>query len=142
MDSDQALLDAHDAYENDREAAEKKLRETALLRLENAAKQAHLYRMTLRLVSSHPVNPDWENLSGISHSHLIADAKHVDENPSITADELNQLYKERLIAWGDTDSPDLGIGDESTPTCQDIEGGVLEQLKKYLDDSKPRLTPF
>lgn len=140
MDSDQDLLDEHNAREDAFQAAEWKLKKASQQRYEDAAKKAHAYRNTARLVGGGNLQLlQWEGMALSSQMHLIADAKNVAENPTITAIELNRLYKERLIARGDTDSSDLGDGDESTPVLQAIEEQVLECLKKCL--ATPSITP-
>lgn len=129
MDSDQRLIDAYHAREEALAAAEWKRKKANLQRYENAAKEAHKVRMTARLMHSRPV-PPWDELHIGSQRHLIADAECVAMNPSITEPELRKVYQERLVAWGDTDSPDLGVGDEIS---ESIEGMVLEHLKATLN---------
>lgn len=130
MDLDQNFLDSHNA----READEWKRKKANHQWLENAAKEAHKVRNILRLINNDIVI-DWENLHLGSQKHLIADANNVVENPSITATELGRLYTERLIAWGDTDNPDLDVSDENISTYQVIEESVLKRLKECLVDS-------
>lgn len=127
MDSYQNLLDAHDA----REAADLKLKKAAQQRYENAAKKGHAFMCISNLVKSVTLLT-WDEMRPVSQRHLIADAENVAANPTITATELNRLYKERLISSGDTDSLDLG---EWAPDDLVTEEQVLEQLKKYLADS-------
>ena len=127
MDSYQNLLDAHDA----RKAADLKLKKAAQQRYENAAKKAHAFRCNSNLLKSVAVLK-WDEMAPVSQRHLIADAENVAANPTITANELNRLYKERLTASGDTDSLDLG---EWAPDDLSTEEQVLEELKKYLADS-------
>ena len=134
MDSDQDLLDAHNAREDARKADEWKRKKADHQRHENAAREAHKVRNFARLLVVNADVRDWEELPLGSQKHLTTDAENVAANPSITAAELSRLYNERLIAWGDIDSPDLGVGDENTPSYQVIEEMVLKCLKEYLAD--------
>ena len=129
MDSDQELLDAYAA----REVADWHRNKALQLRYENAAEQAHKIRNASRLLHGLQVLA-WDKMQLNCQRHLIADAKNVAENPSISATELHQMFKERLIAGGDTDNPELGMGDENTPYYLGIEEAVLEHLKKWLTD--------
>lgn len=129
MDSDRHLIETYNAREDAHEVAEWKRKNTNLQRYENAAKEAHKVRIMARLVHSRPV-PSWEELDLASHRHLIADAESVARNPSITALELRKIYQERLVAWGDTDNPDLGVDDEISETIEQL---VLEKLKATLN---------
>lgn len=124
MDADQELLDAYDAREIDEWHKNKALQH----RYESVAKQAHAYRNTVRMLHSIEVLA-WEEMQFNSQRHLIADVKNVAENPTISAAELHQMFKERLIAGGDTDSLELGVGD---PRYLSVEEAVLKQLKEYL----------
>ena len=133
MDSDQDRLDASNAREVLREADEWRRKREARQRHENAAREAHKVRCTWRLISLNNADVrDWEDIGLVSQDHLIADAENVAANPSITAAGLNRLYKARLIAWGDIDSQDLG--DDITPSYQEIEEMVLKRLKECLVD--------
>lgn len=114
------------AYEAREEAALQRKR-ARQQRYEDAAREAHKTRNMGRLLQTVPPI-DWEDLSISSQRHLIADAEIVALNPSITAIELARLYRERLIAVGDTDSPDLDGEDEI------VEAMVLDQLKRSLAD--------
>jgi hypothetical protein len=135
MDSDQDLLDAHDAREAVRAADEWKRKRANHQRHENAAREAHKVRNRGRLICFDNADVrDWENIPVVSQNHLIADAENVAANPSITVAELSRLHNERLIAWGDIDSPDLGVGDENAPSYQEIEEMVLKRLKECLVD--------
>jgi hypothetical protein len=60
---------------------------------------------------------------------LIADAENVANNPSITSAELTAMDQDRLVAWGDTDNPDLG---PLSDTTRHIEEMVLKRLKETL----------
>jgi hypothetical protein len=133
MDSDQDLLDAYDAREDARKAAEWEQKREAQEWCENAAKQAHKHRNVWRLINNLQVL-NWEEMCATSQSDLISDVRNVAEHPSITAAELLQMYKERLIARGDTDNPDLRVGSEDTPLYMDIEDAVLKHLKECLAD--------
>jgi len=134
MDSDQDLLDAHNAREDVREADEWKRKSADHQRYENAAREAHKLRNTARLLLANADVRDWEELALVSQKHLTVDAEDVAKNPSITAAELSRLYFERLVAWGDADSPDLGEGDEDAQSYQVIEEMVLKRLKECLVD--------
>lgn len=135
MDSDQDLLDARDAHEAVREADEWKRKRANHQRHENAAREAHKVRNSSRLIGFNKADVrGWEDLPLVSQNHLIADAENVAANPSITAAELSRLYNERLIDWGDIDSPDLGLGDDNTPSYHEIEEMVLKRLKECLVD--------
>lgn len=129
MDSAQELLDAYDA----REVGEWHRNKALQLRYKSAAEQAHKIRNVTRLVHGLQVLA-WDDMQLNCQRHLIADAKNVAENPSITAAELHQMFKERLIAGGDADNPELGMGDENTQCNMDIEAVVLEHLKRCLSD--------
>lgn len=118
--------------EEEREIAELKYRKEEQDRYESAAMQAHKVRMMGRLLIS-PV-PPWEEVSLASRRHLVADAENVAKNPFISYEELNKLYQERLIAFGDTDNPDLGAPDEA---YRAIEEQVLVALKASLSMSQP-----
>lgn len=120
-------MDAYEKLLNDyesREAEKLKQKLSDQRKYEEAAKQAHRVRNAARLLVPNAPVIDWEGLSSISQKHLIADAENVALNPSITADELARLYRERLVKWGDLDSSDLLNGDD-----EEVEGMVLEQLK-------------
>lgn len=130
MDSYQNQLDVYNAREDALEATEWEQKRTSRQRYENAAKEAHKLRMKARLVHTCSVCY-WDDLGISSQQHLIADAETVAKNPSITEPELRKLYKERLLAWGDTDNPDLGGSDE---VSESIEGMVLEHLKSTLNN--------
>lgn len=118
--------------EEEREIAEWRFRKEAQDRYESAAMQAHKIRMAGRLLIS-PV-PPWEEISLTSRRHLVADAENVAKNPSISYEELNKLYKERLIASGDIDNPDLDAPDEASRV---IEEQVLVALKAFLSTPQP-----
>lgn len=134
MDSDQDLLDSHNAREEVREADEWKRNKAEHQRHENAAKEGHKVRNSARLLIVNADIRNWEELALISQKHLISDAENVSKSPSITAAELSRLYNERLIAWGDVESPDLGVGDENYPIYQVAEEMVLKRLKECLVD--------
>ena len=129
MDSYQNQLDTFNAREEAREVAEWRQKRAEHQRYENAAKEAHKVRLVARLTHSSPV-PQWDDLDLSSQRQLIADAEAVAKNPSITESELRKLYRERLMAWGDTDHPDLEVSDEGS---ESIEGMVLEHLKSSLN---------
>lgn len=129
MDSYQNQLDIYNAREEAREAAEWRQKMADQQRYENAAKEAHSVRCKARFLLPCSV-PQWEDLDLSSQRQLIADAEIVAKNPSITEPELRNLYRERLMAWGDTDHPDLGDSDNESEI---IEGMVLEQLKSSLN---------
>jgi hypothetical protein len=118
--------DLVNAYEA-REAAALQRKQARRQRYEDAAREAHMTRNMGRFLQSVP-RIEWEDLSISSQRHFIADAENVALNPSITAIELARLYKERLIAVGDTNSPDLDGEDEI------VEAMVLDQLKRCLAD--------
>jgi hypothetical protein len=120
----QDLLKTYEA----RELVDWKRKQEAQQRYENAAKQAHKVRVAGRLLRD-PV-PCWEDLHVGSQRHLIADAENVANNPRITLAELTKMYQDRLIAWGDTDSPDLRAPDS---ICWNIEEMVLEDLKATFE---------
>ena len=131
MDSDQERLDASNAREVARQAEAWKRKTADHQRHENAAREAHKVRNAGRLVNLNNADiRDWKDIALVSQDHLIADAENVAANPSITAAELSLLYKARLIAWGDIDSPDLGAGDDNNPSYQEIEEMVLKRLKE------------
>lgn len=134
MDLEQDLLDAHNAREDVREADEWKRKKADHQRYENAAREAHKVRNSARLLVVNALVIDWDGIQLSSKNHFIADAENVAENPLITAAELNEVYKERLISWGDTDNPDLGVGDENALIYQVIEEMVLKRLKEYFAD--------
>lgn len=127
MASYQDQLDAADA----REVAETKRKREARQRYESAAKEAHKTRCTARLLLPNSHVPTWDEMSLSSQRHLIADAENVALNPSITTGELARLYRERLVASGGLDHPDLEGEDEV------IESLVLDRLKKCLDGFNP-----
>jgi len=130
MDSDQRLLDAANAREVASEEAKWKQKK----RYEGAAKEAHKVRQVHRLLR-HGDARGWDDLPLVSHRHLIADAENVADNQNITADELHQLYQERLIAWGDSDSADLS--DPMTKEDHAAEDQVLSRLKELLASPLP-----
>lgn len=132
MDADEKLLEIHNAIEEACEADERKKNKADHLRHENAAKEAHKVRNSARLLIINADIYEWEDLALITKRHLIADAKNVSENPLITSAEIFRIYKERLIAWGDIESPDLGVGDENYMIYQMTEDMVLKRLKECL----------
>lgn len=135
MDSDQDLLDAANARDDARQAAEWRLKKAAQQRHESAAKEAHKIRQMHRLLLSQDAR-DWDRLPLVSQRHLIADAENVAANPNITAAELHRLYQERLLAWGDTDSADLRAGPLPIE-AQVTEDQVLSRLKELLESPSP-----
>ena len=128
MDPDQKLLDDHHAREDALRAAQWALKKADVVRYEDAAKEAHKFRLAAFLVCNCAVLY-WDELDFSSRQHLIADAEAVAKTPSITEPELRKLYRERLLAWGDTDNPDLQPTDELNAI---IEASVLEHLKLLL----------
>lgn len=133
MDSDQRLLDDYETREQAREASEWKTRSAELQRYENAARAAHRIRMAASLINNNQA-PEWDELHIASKRHLIADAEAVAKNPAITEPELRRLYRERLVASGDTENPDLAASDAFTDT---IEGLVLAELRATLGPVEP-----
>jgi hypothetical protein len=131
IDKDGDLLLALEISEATREARGWTIKRSNRQRFENAAKEAHIVRNTTRLKNNEEV-VEWDDLGVSSIRHLIADAENVATNLSITAEELHELYKERLIAWGDTENPDLAIGYEDYASFILIEKLVLEKLKTCL----------
>lgn len=129
MNSDQRLIDAYHAREEERKAAEWKRNKENQERYESAAQEAHKIRLARSLISTHQVS-QWNEMSISSKKHLIADAQIVATNPSITEPELRTIYQERLVAWGDTDNPDLGAWDRSSENCEKL---VLTRLKEILN---------
>ena len=136
MNSDEDLIDTHNAREELREAAEWKRNTETQQQYGNAAKKAHKVRMAGCLLRHFPV-PSWDDMNIGSQRHLIADAENVAKNPSLTATELRKLYQERLMAWGDTENADLGVDDETTPARQEIEEAVLKHLRSVLLTPEP-----
>lgn len=131
MDSDHDLLNAANAREEVRKAAEFKLKQ----RYEGAAKEAHKIRQMYRVEQCGDAR-GWYELPIGSQRHLIADAENVAANQNITAAELLGLYKKRLVAWGDFDSADLkGPGTEE---AHETEDQVLRCLKKVLAFTSPK----
>lgn len=128
MDSYQNQLNNFNAREVAREAAEWRETKAENQRYEDAAKEAHKIRCVARLLSISQV-PQWDDLDLSSQRHLIADAEAVAKNPSITESELRNLYRERLIAWGDTDHPDLGVNDNDSEQSEEM---ALQSLKSSL----------
>ena len=124
MDSYEELMKREEARELD----DWKRRKATQEQYESVAKQAHKIRMTGRLLLNSPC-PCWEDLNLSSQRHLIADAANVAMNPSISGAELNKLYQERLVASGETDSPDLNVPEES---FQALEETILKNLKAAL----------
>lgn len=80
------------------------------------------------LLANSQVTP-WEELGLSSQRHLIADAENFALNQSITATELAHWYRERLIASGDLENPDLA-GEDA-----EVEAMVLTRLKECLADN-------
>lgn len=133
MDSDQKLLDDYNASEDARRAAERKKNKAVQQWYENAAKQAHKIRQVSGLLRANSQVPSWEDMGSGSQRHLIADAQHVANNPSVTEFELRRLYRERLVAQGDTDNPDLECNDEDSWRTEEM---VLARLKECLADTQ------
>lgn len=125
MDADQKLLEDAEAQWQAREAAEWKSKKIARERYEAAARAAHKVRRTARLLLNRPV-PDFDELTLSSIRQLIDDAKDVDENPMITAEELWGRYQVRLRTSGDIEHPDLGAN------LPDFEDAILRRLKESL----------
>ncbi|MDP3672917.1 MAG: hypothetical protein Q8R69_24910 [Telluria sp.] len=125
MDSDQKLLDDANAREDAREAAEWKAKQIAKQRYEAAARAAYKVRRTAGLVLNRSF-PDFDELGLSSRDQLIADAKDVDENPTMTAEELWRRYQDRLRASGDIENEDL-VAD-----LPDFEEAVVRRLKQTL----------
>lgn len=126
MDTDQNLLDDFNAREEAREAAEWKLKKATQERYESAAKRAHAFRTALRLLTR-PA-PAWEDMGPASQRHLIEDARNVAEQPTISAAELNRLYKERLREGGDTEHEDLQAW---TPQDEFVEAQCLSASRNF-----------
>ena len=135
MDKDQSLLDAEKARYESEALAEYKLNQFLQAHYENAARDAHECRINhnrlTNMVTSFGNKQilGWNDMSLSSQNHLIADAKVVAENPSITTKELFRIYQERLRSSGDLDNTDLVDIENSDLLCEDH---VLKELKIFL----------
>lgn len=127
MDPDQKIIDEFNAREEEKKAYEFKIKKSNLERHSTAAKNAHKIRQAHRILYIIST-PSWEEMDLLSKNHLISDAENVAKNPSITLDELTELYRDRIIKSGDTENPDLGKMD---PDLRSVEELVLNELKKH-----------
>lgn len=135
MDKDQPLLDSEEACDEAQALAKYKLNQFLYAHYENAARYAHECRINHNRVTNLLTSLGnkqilaWNDMSLSSQNHLIAEAKAVAENPSITAEGLFHSYQNRLIMSGDTDNPDLK---ELNPLDLEREEYVLNDLKIFL----------